>query len=250
MKPYVKYLHNAEKYESDVYKNNPVAIAEINRQLEMIKNKAEEGKVLEGLGKVLKDKNRSVDAVMQYISENISNNQTTQQPQTQMYQTPVSRFGGRYMQQGGMAQPEQNMSAESFDQLIQQTPTMENQGQPAQGGATSLSAEAQQILAKLPPDIQQQIMQMPPEQQEGAIMEYAQQLGIAPDQSGVNMAPDAAAQAEAPAPEMGMQQGQPVMRIGGNLYRQGSTIKYRNGGNIVSGVIENIDIVNKTFKVR
>lgn len=257
MKPYVKYLHNAEKNESDVYRNNPVAIAEINRQLEIIKNKAEEGKVLEGLSKVLKDKNRSVDAVMQYVAENI-NNQSTQQPQTEMYQTPISRFGGRYMQQGGMAQPEQNMSAESFDQLIQQTPTMENQGQAPAGqpGAApegaALSAEAQQILAQLPPDIQQQIMQMPPEQQEGAIMEYAQQLGIAPQQAGVNGAPESqgASAGAAPAPEMGMEQGQPMMRFGGQIYRKGSPIKYRNGGNIVTGIIEDINVTNKTFRVR
>lgn len=265
MKPYLKFLHGGETNPRDPYKNNPVAIAETNRQLGLLKNEAEKGKFMEEISKQLKNKDRSVKDLLSFISENAPmedlnaeeqaqigditnqlNNQSQQQNQQPMYnQQPAFSMGGRYMQQGGMAQPEMNPSEDRMNELVQSTPDMN----PTQGG---LSPEAQQMLQQLPPEVQQQIMALPPEQQEAAIMQAAQGMAQpqqgAPQQGGMDPAMMEAPVDPAGA-EMAMEAGQPVMKCGGRMYRNGDYIRMKMGGGIREGRLNNMNYNTGAFNL-
>lgn len=287
MKPYLKYLHGGETNPTDPYKNNPVGIAETNRQLGLLKNEAEKGKFLEGMQKELRNKDRNVKDVLSYISQNapmedldsdeqaqvseltnqLSNNQNQQPMYYNQPQQPMYRHGGHYFQQGGMAQPEADPSADRMTELVQETPSMD----PTQGGATQLSPEAQQMLQQLPPDVQQQIMSLPPDQQEAAIMEAMQAQGQAPqggapqegmpadpnaapmDPAAMGMDPAAMAGGEAPVDpamaEMGMEGGQPVMKCGGRMYRNGDYIRMKMGGNVRAGRLNSMNAMTGAFNL-
>jgi hypothetical protein len=265
MKPYLKFLNGGETNPMDPYKNNPVAIKETNRQLGLLKNDAEKGKFLEGINKELKNKDRNVKDILSYISQNapmedltpeeqgqvseITNQLNNSQNQNQqMYNQPAYRFGGHYMQQGGMAQPEMNPSQDRMGELVQQTPTLD----PTQGGQVQLSPEAQQMLQQLPPEVQQQIMSLPVEQQEAAIMQAMQGVeGAAPQQGAPadpamqdpNMVDPAAA-------EMGMEQGQPVMKCGGRMYRNGDYIRMQMGGQVRAGRLNGMNPMTGAFNLQ
>lgn len=265
MKPYLKFLNGGETHPMDPYKNNPVAIAETNRQLGLLKNEAEKGKFLEGINKELKNKDRSVKDILTYISQNapmedltpeeqgqvseITNQlNNSQNQQQQMYNQPAYRFGGHYMQQGGMAQPEMNPSQDRMGELVQQTPTLD----PTQGGQVQLSPEAQQMLQQLPPEVQQQIMALPVEQQEAAIMQAMQGAEGAAPQQGAPM--DPAMQdpnmVDPAAAEMGMEQGQPVMKCGGRMYRNGDYIRMQMGGNVRAGRLNGMNPMTGAFNLQ
>ncbi len=259
MKPYVKFLHNAEKFSTDPYKNNPVAIAETNRQLHLMKKEAERNKFLEEVNKMTKSKEKGISEIVDYMINNapmedlseeekasMAMLQQTQQPQQMNYNRMMARFGGHYMQQGGMAQPEPNPSQDRMSQLIEQTPSMDPNSAPAEG--QQLSAEAQQMLQQLPPETQAQIMQLPVEQQEAAIMQAAQEMGLMqPEQpqpgmeQGVPMPEGEMPVEDMAAAQMGMEGGQPVMQCGGRMYRKGSMIKFQYGGKIRQGRISGFD---------
>lgn len=267
MKPYIKYLHGGEVNSMDPYKNNPIAIAETNRQIGLLKSEAEKNKFMQGISSVAKKKGSGLTEMLSYMVENAPmedlnpeeqsqltqatsqlNNQINNQNQQPMnYQRMMARFGGHYMQQGGMTQPEENLSGTRMDQLISQSPGIDQQQAPAPAEGGQLSPEAQQALQQLPPEVQEQIMQLPPEQQEQAIMQYAQQMQ-AQQQSGApaegqEMPQGMPAQGgeEMVQPEMGMEQGQPVMRCGGKMYRRGDYIRFQRGGTIQEGRISNIN---------
>ena len=262
MKPYIKYLNGGETNSTDPYKNNPIGIAETNRQLGLLKNEAEKNKFMQGINSIAKKKDSGLADVLSYMIENAPmedlneqeqnqltqatsqlNNQINNQNQQPMnYQRMMARFGGHYMQQGGMTQPEANPSGDRMDQLISQSPGIDQQEMPSQGG--QLSPEAQAALQQLPPEVQEQIMQLPVEQQEAAIMQYAQQMQGAQQpapQAGMpeGMAPQGGE--EMAQPEMGMEQGQPVMKCGGKMYRRGDYIRFQRGGKIQEGRISNIN---------
>lgn len=262
MKPYIKYLNGGETNSTDPYKNNPIGIAETNRQLGLLKNEAEKNKFMQGINSIAKKKDSDLADVLSYMVENAPmedlneqeqnqltqatsqlNNQINNQNQQPMnYQRMMARFGGHYMQQGGMTQPEANPSGDRMDQLISQSPGIDQQEMPSQGG--QLSPEAQAALQQLPPEVQEQIMQLPVEQQEAAIMQYAQQMQGAQQpapQAGMpeGMAPQGGE--EMAQPEMGMEQGQPVMKCGGKMYRRGDYIRFQRGGKIQEGRISNIN---------
>ena len=287
MKPYLKYLNGGETNPLDPYKNNPVAIAETNRQLGLLKNEAEKGKFMEGIGKELKNKDRNVKDILSYITKNApledlnsdelgqvqeASNQlinSNQNQQPMMYNQPQYRQGGYYFQQGGMAQPEANPSEERMTELVQETPSID----PSQGGTTQLSPEAQQMLQQLPPEMQEQIMALPPEQQEEAIMQAMQQQGQGQPQPGMEGAPpqgapqDPAAMGMDPAAmmggapqdpnapidpaaaEMGMEGGQPVMKCGGRMYRNGDYIRMQMGGNIRQGRLNGMNAMTGAFNL-
>jgi hypothetical protein len=274
MKPYLKFLNGGETNPMDPYKNNPVAIKETNRQLGLLKNEAEKGKFLEGINKELKNKDRSVKDILSYISQNapmedlnaeeqgqvseITNQLNNSQNQNQqMYNQPAYRFGGHYMQQGGMAQPEMNPSQDRMGELVQQTPTLD----PTQGGQVQLSPEAQQMLQQLPPEVQQQIMSLPVEQQEAAIMQAMQGMeGGAPPQQGAPMdpsmdpamqgAPQDPSMVDPAAAEMGMEQGQPVMKCGGRMYRNGDYIRMQMGGQVRAGRLNGMNPMTGAFNLQ
>lgn len=269
MRPMTKFLHNAEIDDTDPYKNNPIAIKEMNRQMHNIKKEAERNKFMEELSKLTKKKDRNLNEVLEFMttqapmedmtpeeqeminqSANQLNNQINNQQQNEMYNTKLNRaimaFGGHYMQQGGMTQPEQNPSSDRMNQLVQESPALAapEQGQ-GQGG--QLSPEAQQMLQQLPPEVQQQIMALPAQEQEAAIMEYAQQAGAGqPAQApeGMGMAAGAPEQGGMPAEgaEVGTDaSGQPIMKCGGKMYRRGDYIKFKHGGRVHEGRISNIN---------
>jgi hypothetical protein len=273
MKPYLKFLNGGETNPMDPYKNNPIAIAETNRQLGLLKNEAEKGKFLEGIGKELKNKNRSVKDILSYISQNapmedltseeqgqvseitnqLNNNQNQNQ---QMYNQPTYRYGGHYMQQGGMAQPETNPSQDRMSELVQQTPTLD----PTQGGQVQLSPEAQQMLQQLPPEVQQQIMALPVEQQEAAIMQAMQSAeGAAPQEGAptdpsmdpsMQGAPQDPNMVDPAAAEMGMEQGQPVMKCGGRMYRNGDYVRMQMGGQVRAGRLAGMNPSTGAFNLQ
>jgi hypothetical protein len=260
MKPYLKFLNGGETNPMDPYKNNPVAIAETNRQLGLLKNEAEKGKFLEGISKELKNKDRSVKDILSYISQNapmedltpeeqgqvseITNQLSNNQNQNQMtYNQPAYRYGGHYMQQGGMAQPEMNPSQDRMNELVQETPSLD----PTQGGQVQLSPEAQQMLQQLPPEVQQQIMALPVEQQEAAIMQAMQGAEGAAPQEGAPMDPN---MVDPAAAEMGMEQGQPVMKCGGRMYRNGDYVRMQMGGQVRSGRLNGMNPMTGAFNLQ
>ena len=205
MKPNLAYLSSAEKNKLDPYSNNPIAIAEMNRQMHAIKRDAERNKFMEEVSKMSKKKDRNMNELLSFVTENapkedmspdelnqLNNitNSVTNQNQNQMYNQMYSQ-----RQQGGPVSPEQNISGQEFSDLVAQSPSidpsqpqpgMPQPGMPQEGGPEGqggqLSPEAQQMLQQFPPEIQEQIMQLPPEQQEQAIMEFAQQQGMGGEQ--------------------------------------------------------------------
>lgn len=262
MKPYLKFLNGGETNPTDPYRNNPVAIAETNRQLGLIKKEAERNKFIEELNKKTKSKDRNLTDILSFITENapiedmnpeeqlqveqVHNQLNNQNQQQEMNYNNMMKMGGYYMQQGGMTEPEQNPSQDRMSQLIAETPAI----QQGQGG--QLSPEAQQILQQLPPEVQQQIMALPPDQQEAAIMQAAQSMGGGQPQGPETQAsPEQMAAAEEMAmgatpemgavPEVGMEGGQPMMKCGGRMYRKGDYIRFQRGGRIQEGYIYNIN---------
>lgn len=71
MTPYVEYLADAEQNKSDKYKNNPVAIAYQLQTINAIKNDAERNKFKENLRKELNDKNSTFDSMLNFMKNNL-----------------------------------------------------------------------------------------------------------------------------------------------------------------------------------
>lgn len=78
MKKPLEYISKAEEsMKGDRYFNNPIAIQAAKEELAYQKDRAEEGKFMHGLNKVLKQKDRKFGDVIGYIKENNPNNEAS-----------------------------------------------------------------------------------------------------------------------------------------------------------------------------
>jgi len=71
MEPVVALLSKAEEDPQDKYKSNPAVIEHHLRLLSQMKNQAEQGKFMEELNGILKDKERNLDDVLEYIAQEL-----------------------------------------------------------------------------------------------------------------------------------------------------------------------------------
>lgn len=167
--PSMKHMSMADENSQDRYTNNPEGLANDQRNVEQIKNKAEQGKFMEDLAKQLKSKDRNFDEILNFIQESAPTEDMDQDQLTKLNGI-VKKLGGKY-QEGGM--------------MPGQEQPQEQQGNPSNEHAMALQQQASmdagmdpqvaQMFQQLPPEVQQQIMQMPVDQREIAIMNYFQQ---------------------------------------------------------------------------
>jgi hypothetical protein len=75
VKPLLKYAEKMNDKMNDKYYNNPVAMQAIQEEMQYQKDRAEEGKFLHGLNKLLGKKQRNFNEIIDYISQNNPNNE-------------------------------------------------------------------------------------------------------------------------------------------------------------------------------
>ena len=68
MKPFLKYSEKAME-SNDPYMNNPVAVAQVNQELQRLQIEAERGKFMKGLDELLNKKDRNYEEIMGFITE-------------------------------------------------------------------------------------------------------------------------------------------------------------------------------------
>ena len=129
MTPLIDYLHQTEQNSQDAYRNNPVAIKEVLRQLEGMKNTAEVNKFRVELEKMIKNQEIPLEEVFAFIQQNA--------PTDDMSPEQLQGLEGMMPQpeQGGMAQgpggPQQQMQGDPQDimaMIAQQAGAAQQQG--------------------------------------------------------------------------------------------------------------------------
>lgn len=106
MTPAVEFLNKADENSQDAYRNNQPAIEHHLRMLSEMKNKAEQGKFMEELGKMLKQKDRNLDQVLDYIANELPAEDMTPE-QLQKVQSITQNLQSQMQLQQGAPNTEQ-----------------------------------------------------------------------------------------------------------------------------------------------
>lgn len=133
MTPSIEYLANAEQNKSDKYKNNPVAIAYQLQTINAIKNDAERNKFKENLRKELNDKNSTFDSMLNFMKDNLPEQDMTSNQKQVALQT-MNQLQAAEQQ---VAQDQYNMELNKQGYM----PTGDNNQQPQmkQGGYNNIN---------------------------------------------------------------------------------------------------------------
>jgi hypothetical protein len=209
MTPLVNYLHEAEQDSQDGYKNNPVAIKQVLRQLENMKNTAEVNKWRREVEKMFKDDSIPIEEILTFIQENAPADDMNpeqlaalqgmmpqgqpqmqsgpqQQPQDQLAQMAQqaeqiqptaknglnmnNRFYNRYQQGGPMMNPQDEQAPNPSSNRMEQLMQQSQQTPPS---ATNPA------MQDMDPEVQQMFAQLPPELQDQIMQMPPEQMEIA-----------------------------------------------------------------------
>jgi hypothetical protein len=129
-KPLVDYNSKAEKERSkDRFYNNPKALEHNEKELAYLKDRAEEGKFMHGLKKMLGKKDRSFSEIMDYIKQNNPESETVEGVDPQSQEVLQQALNKDMAQQEEMPMPNQGqMPQEGAAPMPEQMPQMKKGG--------------------------------------------------------------------------------------------------------------------------